>query len=70
MRTVSHAAITALPTTAIGRSTLPSSRLPTATCNSCAVTGGNDSYNTCSPFGCAGKYDNAAHGVPNPLPTP
>jgi hypothetical protein len=41
----------------------------TATCNSCAVQGVTDSYNTCSPFGCQGKYDNAMHMVPVP-PTP
>lgn len=42
----------------------------TAICNSCATVGGNDSNNTCSPFGCAGFYNNATHGVPSPLPSP
>jgi hypothetical protein len=39
-----------------------------ATCNSCAVIGGNDTYNTCSSFNCQGPYNNATHGVPSPLP--
>jgi hypothetical protein len=41
-----------------------------ATCNSCATVGGNDSLNTCSAFGCAGYYNNAMHGVPSTLPSP
>ncbi len=40
-----------------------------ALCDPTATIGGSNSYNTCSSFGCAGKYDNAAHKVPNPLPT-
>ncbi len=39
-----------------------------ATCDPTATVGGSNSYNTCSTFSCAGKYDNAANGVPNPLP--
>jgi hypothetical protein len=41
-----------------------------AVCDPSATVGGANSYNTCSSFGCAGKYDNAAHHVPSPLPTP
>jgi hypothetical protein len=40
-----------------------------STCNSCATIA-TDPSNTCSQFGCAGFYDNAAHGVPNPVPSP
>jgi hypothetical protein len=38
-------------------------------CNSCATIA-TDPAHTCSQFGCAGFYDNAAHGVPNPVPSP
>jgi hypothetical protein len=38
-------------------------------CNSC-VTIQTDPYNVCSPYGCAGPYDDTAHGVPSPLPSP
>ncbi len=39
------------------------------TCEPDAGIGGSDTHNTCSTWGCAGFYDNAAHMVPSPLPT-
>jgi hypothetical protein len=41
-----------------------------ANCNSCSTIANGDPSHACSPFGCAGFYDNAAHNVPNPVPSP
>jgi hypothetical protein len=39
-------------------------------CNSCGSIPNNvDIANACSPYGCQGKFDNVAKGVPSPLPS-